>query len=256
MPQEPDMPQWTIRSGSRPTGLPSWTFVLAVVAHPDDESFGLGAVLDAFARAGTQAGVLCLTHGEATTVHGSGWRGSAGDLASIRRGEFTLAAHQLGVVDAQLRNYPDGALADLCVSQLAGEVIDTARADAADGLLVFDPSGVTGHPDHRGATRAALLAGTILDLPVLAWTIPCAVAAELNREYDSDFSGHRAESIDLTLDVSRERQLAAVRAHASQSIPTSVLWRRLELLGDQESLRWLHQAGAERPERGGAPDMR
>ncbi|MGB8501155.1 PIG-L deacetylase family protein, partial [Mycobacterium sp.] len=55
---------------SRPaasTSLPAWSSVLAVVTHPDDESFGLGAILDAFNRAGTRTSVLCLTHGEAST---------------------------------------------------------------------------------------------------------------------------------------------------------------------------------------------
>jgi LmbE family N-acetylglucosaminyl deacetylase len=40
---------------------------LAVIAHPDDESFGLGAVLAAFG-AGTQVRVLCFTRGEASTL--------------------------------------------------------------------------------------------------------------------------------------------------------------------------------------------
>ena len=59
--------------------LPEWTSVLAVVAHPDDESFGLGAILDAFTRTGATVEVLCLTHGEASTLHGA-----SGDLASVR----------------------------------------------------------------------------------------------------------------------------------------------------------------------------
>jgi LmbE family N-acetylglucosaminyl deacetylase len=50
--------------------LPAWTTVLAVVAHPDDESFGLGALLDGFTGAGASVEVLCLTHGEASTLHG------------------------------------------------------------------------------------------------------------------------------------------------------------------------------------------
>jgi hypothetical protein len=51
--------------------LPRWDRVLAVVAHPDDESFGLGAVLAAVVGEGAEVGVLCLTHGEASTLTGS-----------------------------------------------------------------------------------------------------------------------------------------------------------------------------------------
>ena len=144
-----------VDSDPRPvsTRLPAWSTVLAVVAHPDDESFGLGAILDAFHRAGTRTAVLCLTRGEASTLHGA-----AGELSAVRGREFAAAARTLGVTDTVLRDFPDGALADVCRSRLVGEVIDAARAVRADGLLVFDPSGVTGHPDHAAATDAALLA--------------------------------------------------------------------------------------------------
>ena len=48
--------------------LPAWHRVLVVVAHPDDESFGLGAVIDAFVAAGASVWVHCLTAGEASTL--------------------------------------------------------------------------------------------------------------------------------------------------------------------------------------------
>src|SRR5664279_1552211 len=135
------------------TRLPAWSTVLALVAHPGDESFGLGAILDAFDRAGTRTMVLCLTRGEASTLHGA-----VGELSAVRGQELAAAARTLGVADTVLRDFPDGALGKVCRTQLVGEVIDAARAAHADGLLVFDPSGVTGHPDHAAATAAALLA--------------------------------------------------------------------------------------------------
>jgi hypothetical protein len=49
-------------------GLPRLARVLAVCAHPDDESFGLGAVLAAFTGAGAESSMLCFTHGEASTL--------------------------------------------------------------------------------------------------------------------------------------------------------------------------------------------
>ncbi len=216
------------------TLLPAWSTVLAVVAHPDDESFGLGAILDAFHRAGIRTAVLCLTRGEASTLHGV-----AGDLAAVRRREFAAAARTLEVTDTVLRDFPDGALDHVCRSRLMGEVIDAARAVHADGLLVFDPSGVTGHPDHAAATAAALLAAAGLDLPVLGWTLPAAVAEVLNRELGTGFVGHRPAEIDIELPVDRSKQTDACAAHVSQAIPTSVLWRRLELLGGTEHLRCL-----------------
>lgn len=220
---------------SRSAGvLPAWMSVLAVVAHPDDESFGLGAILDAFTRAGARVEVLCLTHGEASALHGV-----RGELASVRGAELAAAADALGVNHTTLHHHPDGTLSALCRTRLATEVVAAAEPSRADGLLVFDTAGVTGHPDHVAATSAGLLAAETLNLPVLGWTLPGTVAAHLNQEFGASFTGHRDEDIDLRVTVDRARQHVASHAHASQALPGSVLWRRLELLGDTESLRWL-----------------
>ena len=218
--------------------LPRWKSVLAVVAHPDDESFGLGAILDAFVRAGAAVEVLCLTHGEASTLHGT-----PGDLASVREAELSEAAAALGVTRATLQDHPDGALGDLCRTRLATEVVTTAESSGAQGLVVFDIAGVTGPPDHVAASSAALLAAETLNLPVLGWTLPETVAARLNQEQGTSFTGHSAGDVDLLVTVDRARQRVACQAHDSQALPTSVLWRRLELLGDTESLRWLRPDG-------------
>lgn len=216
--------------------LPRWRCVLAVVAHPDDESFGLGSALSTLAEQDAQLAVLCLTRGEASTLHGV-----TGDLGRIRAGELAAAARALGVATVQLADHPDGCLTDIPAGELAVPVVDLAKRCGAEGLVVFDVDGVTGHRDHRRATAAALSAATAIGLPVLGWTLPATVADALNREYGTDFSGHDLSDIDLVVPVDRRRQLAAVRHHPSQALPTSVLWRRLELLGNHEHLRWLRK---------------
>ena len=223
--------------------LPAWGSALAVVAHPDDESFGLGAVLEALVRSGCAVSVLCLTRGEASTVHGI-----SGDLRGLRAMELRDAAKVLGLSSAELSDHPDGALERVDRGVLVREVGSAATKAGAEGVVVFDSSGVTGHPDHATATAVALEAATALDLPVLAWTLPHRVAEQLNEEFDTAFVGHQPSDVDLTVPVVRDKQRTASLAHASQAVPTSVLWRRLELLGDVEHLRWLR-----RPAQDGEP---
>lgn len=218
--------------------LPALPSVLVVCAHPDDESFGLGAVLSALTDAGSRVGVLCFTHGEASTLHGVD-----GDLGSIRAAELAAAGDILGVSHLELLDYPDGHLADQPLDELAHHVTGAARAVDASALLVFDHGGITGHPDHQHATDAALLAASSLECPVLGWAIPDEVAQRLNDELHTTFAGRRDVELDIAFTVDRSRQLEAIGCHRSQSTDNPVLWRRLDLLGPAEHLRYLTRAG-------------
>lgn len=218
------------------TGLPDWDTVLAVVAHPDDESFGLGAILSSLAGAGARVHVLCLTRGEASTLHGV-----EGELSVIRERELRAAADALGARGITLLALPDGGLTALGADGLDDEVEREIEAVRPDGLVAFDSTGISGHPDHVAATAAAVRAGERHDLGVLAWVLPDDLCATLAGEGYAGFLGRPADEIDLALTVDRAAQLAAVECHPSQAVPGSVLWRRLELQGDTEHLRWLRR---------------
>lgn len=208
--------------------------VLAVFAHPDDESFGLGAILSMFAGLGIETQGLCFTHGEASTLGASGI-----ELAVVRAAELTAAAAVLGVGSLRLLSYPDGALSEAPLGELCREVEASVALGPIDCLLVFDEGGITGHPDHQRATEAALAAGDRLGVPVLAWCLPTSIAAALNKEFGTSFVGREPPEIDLEIDVDRTLQHQAISCHASQSTDNPVLRRRLTLQGVSESLRWL-----------------
>lgn len=207
---------------------------VAACAHPDDESFGLGAVIGQFASAGIRTAVLSFTHGEASTLHGT-----VGDLGLVRAGELAAAAKALNVEHVRLLDYADGGLATIDSGILRDELVAYATAIGTDGFLVFDRDGITGHPDHVRATEAALLAGECLNQPVLAWAIPVLVADSLNGEFGTRFVGRAEDEVDVILRVDRHAQRRAIALHASQTTDNPVLLRRLELLGDTEWLRWL-----------------
>jgi N-acetylglucosamine malate deacetylase 2 len=229
----------TGRGTSRPGRvLPAWASVLAVVAHPDDETFGLGAVLDRMAACGAAVHILCYTRGEASTLNERGT-----DLRRARERELQQASRELGVATVTLLDYPDGRLGSVPPGELARHVSRLAARSHADGLLVFDDTGITGHPDHQAATRAAVHAAGAAGLPVLAWALPAAIAGQLREETGQPFAGQPADSIDLCVRVDRARQRRAALMHATQVSPSAVLWRRLQLQASCEHLRWLIPPG-------------
>lgn len=209
--------------------------VLAVCAHPDDESFGLGAVIATLADAGADVSLLCFTRGGASTL------GDGSDLLETRELELEGAGRVLGLTSIRLLDYPDGRLANVPLKVLTSETASAIEATGADALLVFDPEGVSGHEDHRGATAAAVAAATTAGLPVLAWVIPAEIAYTLNRRFGTQFNGRPRASADLVLAVDRSRQLQAIEKHATQSRDNPVLRHRLELMGNTEWLMSLEQ---------------
>ncbi|UZJ27030.1 PIG-L family deacetylase (plasmid) [Rhodococcus antarcticus] len=206
--------------------------VLAVVAHPDDESFGLGAVIAALHVEGADIRVLCLTRGEASTL------GASADLGVVRLLELRAAAGVLGVSEVVLEDFADGGLSGVPVATI-DDVLNAQLRDAVT-LLVFDVSGVTGHPDHRAASAAALRVARRHHLDVLEWGVTPQVASQLNIELATSFVALAGDGVtDIVVD--RTVQLAAIACHQSQAHDNPVLTRRLELQGTLERVR-LHPA--------------
>jgi len=216
-----------------------------VCAHPDDESFGLGAVLDFLAGRGADLELVSLTRGEASTLGAGG--GAGAELAARRATELQTAAAELGIGRVILRDHPDGHLAELPRDRLVEEVV-TALGDV-EALVTFDHGGVSGHPDHQQATEVAVDAGRRLRVPVLGWTVPEHIAAQLREEFGAPFVGRGAADLHHRIEVDRARQHAAIACHASQHNP--VPYRRMELLGTAEYLRVLYSPGPPPPSRGG-----
>jgi LmbE family N-acetylglucosaminyl deacetylase len=202
------------------------------VAHPDDESFGLGAVLSALVEAGTTIGVVCLTHGEASTL------GAGADLGARRDVELRAAAAVLGVDEVALFDHADGHLSDADFDALVTLVDPYVRG--TELLVAFESGGVTGHPDHQVATAVARRIAVHRGVPLLEWGVSPGVAAALRDEMGVPFEAlddaRDAETLDVVVD--RERQLAAIACHASQATDNPVLVRRLALQGPVERVRW------------------
>jgi LmbE family N-acetylglucosaminyl deacetylase len=145
--------------------------LLAVFAHPDDESLASGGLLALCSRGGARIAILSLTRGE----HGPGTDTiPAPQLIATRIRELEEAARLLGAADVSAGALPDGMLPWLGEGVLEGEVREAMARVAPDVVVTFDEDGLYWHPDHIAVHRAVTTAvGACADPPALYYvTMP------------------------------------------------------------------------------------
>ena len=209
--------------------------VLAVFAHPDDESLACGGTLARLAALGASTVLLCASRGE---------RGAStdpslvpdGDLGKVRTFELNAAAKILGVANVSVLGHPDGSLRWAHVPEFHSDIVSAIRHYRADAVITFDADGLYWHLDHVGVYERTSTAVLSLgqDAPSLYYvTMPRGVmrlvvdAAKAKGwtppqigfwAITPDAFGLEAEPPSFTLDVGSwlPQKLAALRCHRTQ----------------------------------------
>ena len=211
--------------------------LLCSVAHPDDESFGLGSLVAGAVAAGARVVLLCATRGEAGDDQtGAGRTGDA--LGEVREQELRAAAAELGVAQVEVLGFADSgwegpAPANALVN--ADEALVTAVHHALARhrprvVVTMDPTGSDGHRDHA-AIGAATTTAFIRHGDAAAlyhWCLPRSVMDRWVAERGNDAGVYASPRLgrpdaDITTVVDGEALLdvrrRAVAAHASQASP-------------------------------------
>ncbi|MGI5456923.1 PIG-L deacetylase family protein [Streptomyces sp. CA-249302] len=132
------------------TPLPS---LLAVFAHPDDESLSAGGVLARHAASGARTGVVTATWAEGT--------GRAGELAEALRILGAGKPRMLGYADAKVPESAPGAarLLDAPLDEAVRQLVGHIREFRPEIVVTHDAyGGLSGHPDHVHTHRVTALA--------------------------------------------------------------------------------------------------
>ena len=139
--------------------------LMAVLAHPDDESLGVGGTLAKCAAEGVDVFLVTATRGESGRFRGhrSGDERHPGPqaLANIRETELRAAAAVLGVREVSLFDYRDQHLDRADPREAVGRIATHLRRFRPDVVVTFGPDGAYGHPDHIAIsqfTTAAIIA--------------------------------------------------------------------------------------------------
>lgn len=143
--------------------------LLVVLAHPDDESFGMGGTLAFYAWCGAAVHLVCATGGELGNAPPDLLQGY-GSLAELRQDELRCAAAQLELTSVEMLGYRDSgmpgtpdnqhpqALAAAPLDEVAARVTHTIRRLRPQVVVTFDPIGGYRHPDHIVMNRATVKA--------------------------------------------------------------------------------------------------
>jgi len=121
--------------------------LMAVLAHPDDESLGLGGTLARYAAEGVETFLVTATRGE-NGRQGASRATSPEQLGRLREAELRAAARVLGIREVSLLDYPDGALDSVQPEHAIGRIVSHIRRVRPDIVITFGPEGAYGHPDH------------------------------------------------------------------------------------------------------------
>lgn len=220
--------------------------VLTILAHPDDESFGLAGTFATLTDRGFGVTLVCATRGEVgeILVEGLATRETLGEL---REAELRTAMAHVGVRDIRLLGFRDSGMAgteenadprafvnadhDAVVETLVGIISELKPA----AVTTFGPDGVYGHPDHIRAHEVAL-AAVLRAAELGVWEVPVLYYAAASRQRVQEFAkypgspfssmtpdvlatfGTPDEDISTRLDISAQvdRKWAAIKAHRSQ----------------------------------------
>ncbi|HEV2522866.1 MAG TPA: PIG-L family deacetylase [Candidatus Acidoferrales bacterium] len=136
--------------------------LMAVLAHPDDESLGVGGTLAKYASEGVDVFLLTATRGDSGR-----YRGFRSDdhqhpgpaaLANIRERELRAAASALGVRKVSLLDYRDQYLDRANPREVISAISEHLRRIRPNVVVTFGPDGAYGHPDHIAISQFATAA--------------------------------------------------------------------------------------------------
>ena len=134
--------------------------LMAILAHPDDESLGNGGILGKYAAEGIEIHLVVATRGE------RGWPGKESEypgeeaLGKLREAEVRDAAAVLDLHSVHFLGYIDGELDTAHPAEAIAKIVGHLRQVRPDVVVTFGPYGGYGHPDHIAIsqfTAAALV---------------------------------------------------------------------------------------------------
>ena len=225
--------------------------LMAVHAHPDDESSSTGGVLATYSAEGIRTVVVTCTNGEFGDAPGGIKPGQDGHdeatVAQIRLAELSQATKLLGVTNLELLGYHDSgmpewdyknrpdAFCNIPPAEVTGRISALIEHYRPQVVITYDDKGLYQHPDHVYASQMTQAAVAQTSIPAKlylstirgsSWSklrdalreagvdMPDMELTEAQREQVAATEAAITTTVDIRPMLSRKRE--ALMAHVSQ----------------------------------------
>ena len=139
--------------------MPGPLKLMAILAHPDDESLGFGGTLAKYAAEGVETYLVTATRGE---------RGRFGDAAEkpppdgrrphARSRAARRRQRAWGSAKCRFLDYPDAELDTVDAAEATRKIAGHVSRVKPHVVITFGPEGAYGHPDHIAISQLATAA--------------------------------------------------------------------------------------------------
>ena len=146
--------------------------LMAVLAHPDDESLGFGGTLARYSAEEVETYLITATRGERGRFFSPDSKAEPAEVGRVREAELRAAAAVLGVREVFILGYPDGAVDQIDAATAIAAIVRRIRLVQPHVVVTFGADGAYGHPDHiaisQFTTAAVVCAADAFTMPATA----------------------------------------------------------------------------------------
>jgi len=201
--------------------------IMAIFAHPDDETFTCGGLLSMAVDNGQTVVCVTATRGEAGIRDEKRW--PAHKLGQIREDELKEALKILGVKSHHWLGYEDGRCHQITDSEAVAQLTKLADKYQPDTILTFGPDGLTGHQDHQAASRWANLVVKQSNKPAEIYYV-----IDSEEQYH-DFTKAADEKFDIYFNIDQPTLVSRAKCDICLKLPTDVIKKKVASLKAQVS---------------------
>ncbi len=130
--------------------------ILAVFAHPDDETTTSGGTMMRYARDGADVYVATATRGEMGSLGTGGLVIDRDKLPKVREAEMRSVLEAIGVRPPIFLGYRDQEVATVDFEELVARIVALMHEVEPDVVITWGPTGISRHEDHIAVHRATL----------------------------------------------------------------------------------------------------